>query len=676
MRPLPFRQVHLDFHTSEHIASVGQNFDPDRFASVFAQAHVDSVTCFARCHHGYLYYQSKRNPELIHPGLVRKNLLNEQIETLHRIGIRAPIYTTVQWDGRVTREHPEWCCVSPEGGWVGQSPSAPGFYASLCVNSGYRSFLFGHVDELLDRFDVDGLFFDIVRPVECLCSSCRHGMESSGLDPFLKEDRMRFADKTIQSFRHEMSDFVRKRNPDCTIFYNASHVGPDLRSSMNSFTHLEIESLPSGGWGYTHFPYVARYAQCLGKETIGMTGRFHTYWGDFHSYKNIEALEFECFQMLAHGGGCSIGDQLSPSGVLDQVAYDTIAPVYRRVEALEPWVRNTRAVREIAVLNTEPWSDGSQPAEMIGAVRMLQEAGFLFDIVDLESDVSEYRLLILPDRVPAEELCIGFVRRALVSGCAVLGSFDAHMSELCVIADPVLLQDSSGNDPHGVVYERNDFSDYIIPQGRIGAGLPETPHVMYIRGREVKLTESVLADPSCEITCCTPSYFDRLPQHYCSHQQSPPLSDALGRPGVVLTDRTCYFAHPVFQIYHERAARWVRNMVTNAVISLIGTPVLRHNGPTGLIVTAREIESNRGVVLHVLYYLPERRARNMDVIEDVIDLNDLRIDVKLPTGEIVVAATTVPNGQLLDCAVHQSSRTTTISLPVLHGYEVIECQCE
>ncbi len=51
---LRFRQVHLDFHTSEHIAGVADDFDAEAFADTLAKAHVDSVTCFARCHHGWI----------------------------------------------------------------------------------------------------------------------------------------------------------------------------------------------------------------------------------------------------------------------------------------------------------------------------------------------------------------------------------------------------------------------------------------------------------------------------------------------------------------------------------------------------------------------------------------------------------------------------------------------
>ena len=46
-----------------------------------------------------------------------------------------------------------------------------------------------------------------------------------------------------------MTALVRKQNPDCTIFYNAGHVGPCTRASRDAYTHFELESLPSGELG-------------------------------------------------------------------------------------------------------------------------------------------------------------------------------------------------------------------------------------------------------------------------------------------------------------------------------------------------------------------------------------------------------------------------------------------
>ena len=100
------RQVHLDFHTTEHIPAVGAAFEPKAFAKTAKEAHVNSMTVFARCHHGWLYYPSETFPELVHPTLQNQNLMVEQVRALHAEGIHAPVYITVQWDYHTATTHP------------------------------------------------------------------------------------------------------------------------------------------------------------------------------------------------------------------------------------------------------------------------------------------------------------------------------------------------------------------------------------------------------------------------------------------------------------------------------------------------------------------------------------------------------------------------------------------
>ena len=134
MSDLRFRQVHLDFHTSEYIPEVGADFNGEEFAERLEKANVDSITCFARCHHGWLYYPSKKHADLIHPGLVSHNLLIDQIKACHDRGIKVPIYTTVQWDGRIMREHPEWLSVDEQGNYINtQNVEEPHFYHTICL---------------------------------------------------------------------------------------------------------------------------------------------------------------------------------------------------------------------------------------------------------------------------------------------------------------------------------------------------------------------------------------------------------------------------------------------------------------------------------------------------------------------------------------------------------------
>ena len=109
-KPLRFRQIHLDFHTSEHIPGVGAAFDPDDFAATFSDANVNSVTIFAKCHHGWSYYPTEVGEP--HPQLDRPDLLGDMVDALKAVDIEAPIYISVQWDERNARIHPEWRVMS------------------------------------------------------------------------------------------------------------------------------------------------------------------------------------------------------------------------------------------------------------------------------------------------------------------------------------------------------------------------------------------------------------------------------------------------------------------------------------------------------------------------------------------------------------------------------------
>ena len=89
MHTLPQRQVHLDFHTSEHVPGIGSKFDKKQFQECLQRGHVNSITVFAKCHHGWAYFPSEANK--IHPQL-NFDLLGQMLEACAEIGVQAPIY--------------------------------------------------------------------------------------------------------------------------------------------------------------------------------------------------------------------------------------------------------------------------------------------------------------------------------------------------------------------------------------------------------------------------------------------------------------------------------------------------------------------------------------------------------------------------------------------------------
>jgi hypothetical protein len=115
-----------------------------------------------------------------------------------------------------------------------------------------------------------------------------------------------------------------------------------------------------------------------------MTGKFHTSWGDFHSFKNLAALQFEVFQMLAMNAKCMVGDQLPPRGRIEPHVYELIGKVYAEVEQKEPWCRG--AARSRRSPSSRRRSSASEcrrlPDAIKGATRMLEEGAHQFDIID------------------------------------------------------------------------------------------------------------------------------------------------------------------------------------------------------------------------------------------------------------------------------------------------------
>lgn len=654
-----FRQIHLDYHTSEKILGIGADFDPESFAATLEKARVNSITCFGRCHHGLIYFDSDKHPERIHPHMKQKSLLKEQIEACHKRDIRVPIYLTVQWDYFTAQREPQWLTVDEKGA-SRQELYQPGFYANLCVNTPYRDFLKAHIAELFEKVPVDGLFLDIVQIRECSCPWCRKAMLAKNMDPSNAVQRRAFAGDMIYDFKREMTAFIRTLSKDCTIFYNAGHIGPKHRPVKDAFTHWELESLPSGGWGYMDFPLKARYTRGLDIDTLGMTGKFHTSWGDFHSLKNQAALEYECFQMLALNAKCSVGDQLHPRGVLDTAAYDLIGRVYTQVEAKEPWCAGARGLADIGVLTPEEFLGGEArriPDSAFGFVRMLTELAAQFDVIDSQFDFSRYKLLVLPDEIPVNDVLRDKLEDFVGAGGSLIVSHESGLNP----GKTAFNLPSLGLEYVGPAVFSPDF--LVVRDGEMARGVSPAEYVMYLKGAEVRLRGAQ------ELVKTNVPYFNRTWEHFCSHRHTP-SEFKYGYPGVARNGRVIYFMHPVFSQYQQNAPRWAKQLVGNAIDALLPQPLVRVKAPSTAMVALNEQAAARRLVLHLLHYIPERRGQAFDVIEDVIPLNNVEASVRVDGA--VKAVRLAPQGTVLPHRMEGGRAVFTV--PQVNGHQMVSIE--
>lgn len=108
----------------------------------------------------------------MHPGL-DFDLLGAQIEAAHEIGIKVNVYLSAGFDEQYVRRHPECMVDGMNHGF--DNFASPGFH-TLCMNTPYLDLLLEQTVEVLENYDADGLFFDIVGVNSCCCPNCIRDM--------------------------------------------------------------------------------------------------------------------------------------------------------------------------------------------------------------------------------------------------------------------------------------------------------------------------------------------------------------------------------------------------------------------------------------------------------------------------------------------------------------------
>jgi Alpha-L-fucosidase len=671
MESQPFRQIHLDFHTSPLIKDVAADFDPVEFATTLRKARVNSINIFAKCHHGFSYYPTKVG--VPHPHLKRADLMGEMIEALHAQGIRCPIYYTIVWDEQAA-QHADWLQVDIDGKLIGREPLGSDFtsWRFLCMNSPYMDYVEAQVSEIIDHYDVDGFWFDIFfqNPQGCVCHHCQAGMEKLGFNPALEKDRLDHNRLVEQKAMERLEKLVHSKAKNATILFNGrmrldNNPGINLRSELKYFTHLEIESLPSGEWGYLHFPMYARYCQPLGKEIVGMNGRFHTSWGDFGGLKNQAAFEFECYRMLATGAKCSVGDQLHPNGRLDPVTYDFIGKVFADIARKEEWCKETQLSADIGLLmNTRSQGGllGKHPGSVSdeGATQMLLELQQQFHLLDSASEFKDYPVLIVPDEIGFDSGLAQKVEEYVKQGGALILTGESGLTpgkERFALPDfPAVY---GGPAPYQI--------DYLRLDGRIASGLhTEYPYVLYSQGT------AITAKPGAEIlaTAVHP-YFNRSWNSFCSHRQTPPDLKDTNDPLITKQGRIIYIANPLFKAYRETGYKAYKSVFKNCLDLLLTKPILVTNLPS--TAEASVLTQGNRQIVHILHYIPQRRAE-IDIIEDIIPLYDVEVKVRWLNNEQASPARVylAPAKEELPFTYHEGCVSFRVPKVTGHAMAVIE----
>ncbi|HCN06655.1 MAG TPA: hypothetical protein DIT01_01900 [Lentisphaeria bacterium] len=648
----------FDFHTMPANPDVGKAFDMDAITDWLAECGVDFIVFPARCNLGTAYYPTRLG--IPHPAMGR-DLFGDLVAACHAKSIAISAYINVGLSHEESYQHRDWTVLQVDGRTYGE-PFGNSFFRHMCYYSGYADHVMGMAREVVEWYDVDGLFFDCFHTPPCIGVECMERMKAEGVDFKDAEQLNDFNYSKILAMGRKLSAGVRDLNPELLLYFN----GIDYEAQAEFGSYLELECLPQSEWGYELLPMVSRYMRTLGKPVLNMTGRFQKTWGDFGGIRSRASIEYDCIYGIANAIPPTIGDHFHPRGDLNRAVMALDKAVYHTLQPLQPWMDGAVPVVEIANVMKcgypgNEWAGGDRPRQkelsqqaLKSATRMLCELKMQFDNVTTAVAWDRYKLLILPDEIEVDAAMAGHLQTHLDRGGAIISTGHSGL-------------DSNGAkfalDAWGVDYQGDDPCDpaYIEFGPEFSAGMPDMPVTLYERGTAISARPgtSVLA------TITAPYYSHQWDGRH-GFRYTPPDQNT-GRPAVTLNGTVAHMSHPLFRTYFNSGSLPMRQILANLLARLLPEPLIRAPGaPAFSRITVTSQPGRR--MVYVLAYLPESRGAGINMIEEPLELNDFTLSLRLD-GHAPAKVYLAPDREALEFAIGGGYATVTI--PCVRGWSVV-----
>ncbi|HKX29745.1 MAG TPA: hypothetical protein VJ302_18790 [Blastocatellia bacterium] len=303
--------------------------------------------------------------------------------------------------------HPEW--------FFRQANGEPVIYNGLystCINGGYyREQALKILSEGLEKYEVDGLFFNMfgnqTRDYSghyvglCHCEACRtkyRAIYHKEIPDEPDADYRRFMFNSSREIAAVIGELIHSRRPRAGYFNYIQEYTDGIMSESNTAI-----ARPLPLWPYTASDNVNRARNSQpNKMSIDLNMQFIDYWWRFATVPRGE-IALRSWQNIAHGGALTF----EMNGTFDQQdrqALETARPIFRWVAAHEQFYVRQRSAARVLLLGAPPGAGretGTEPYR--GLFRLLTEEHIPFAVSDNLDWLGQrdFDLVIAADWAPA-----------------------------------------------------------------------------------------------------------------------------------------------------------------------------------------------------------------------------------------------------------------------------------
>lgn len=436
-----FRRHLCDMHIEDWSDEFLSEFSPENYVSDLQAADVNYAMIYFQSHVGLCYWPTESG--VMHKAFKSDpEKMKRLVDLCHLNGIKVMGYYSINYNTREHDRHPEWRQLAANGRSARENrcenakldfaSAAGGRYGLCCPNSdGYRQFVLKQVDEMLDFFKPDGMFFDMpFWTSTCYCNSCkkRYAAEIGGdipqnAAPDSRENTLLMTAKHrwMGEFVMMITDHIKSGYPEMPVEFNyamaiagnsdngcgeyvakaSDFTGGDLygdlfnQSITCKFMRAESKNQP--------FEYM--FSRC--KPNL----RSHTLT------KTTDQMKTALAVTMAHHGATLVIDAIDPVGTLDERVYRRFGEVFRFQKPYEKYFTGD-PVCDVGVYyglrskNDRHGEKMNAKTAAIGAIRSLIKNNILCDVVGMQSP-DKFKCIVAPmltDAEPDSHALIDYVR--------------------------------------------------------------------------------------------------------------------------------------------------------------------------------------------------------------------------------------------------------------------------
>ena len=329
---------------------------------------------------------------------MKGDLVGTVLERLHKEGIRMiGRFDFSKINEKFAAEHPDWLYVSEKGENVNYNGQV-----HTCVSGGYQQeYMFKILGEAVDRYPLDGVFFNMIGFTRsdysgnyhgvCQCENCKRLFkEYSGAELPPTADNANPAYRKYMEWTNVMKDkqftrvqrFLKKKRPDLAICtYTSAGVDVIRKESNRPLGRGAYHDTEQAKW--TLLTCGRRQLACAAVHFIRIPYR-HTAVSPYLTARRL-------WQQMTNGAWMDFYCIGPLQRQEDRTGLDLAAALYNFHKANEQWLIDTKTAAQVALVRR-----GGDEHE--GLMQILCENHVPFEFVQIEAEqLARFPLVIVPD---------------------------------------------------------------------------------------------------------------------------------------------------------------------------------------------------------------------------------------------------------------------------------------